>query len=120
MSQKLRASRWRAVLACLALASTLSGAWLTVYHGSLDDDAACAAEWGVTRDATQTTVKAGSGAAAPHHCFICHWLRSLRSLTSGTLVVASAIEPADPIRATVPTRASRLAPLRIPARSPPA
>jgi hypothetical protein len=120
MSQKLRASRWRAGLACLALASTLSGAWLTVFHGSLDDDAACAVEWGVTRGPTHATVWAGSGAAAPHHCLFCHWLRSLRSLTSGTLAVASAIEPADSVRASFPTRTLRLALVRIPARSPPA
>jgi hypothetical protein len=120
MSQKLRASRWGAGLACLALASTLSGAWLTVVHGSLDDDGACSVEWGIRRGSTHTTVRAGSGDAAPHHCLFCHWLRSLRSLTSNALFLASAIVPADPVRVAFPTRTSSLPLVRIPARSPPA
>jgi hypothetical protein len=93
---------------------------MNAFHASLGEPVAADHLPPATRGSTHATVRAGSGAAAPHHCLFCHWLRSLRSLTSGALVVASAIEPADPVPANFPTRTSSLALVRIPARSPPA
>jgi len=95
--KRLRRSRWWAALAYLAMASTMSGAWLTVTHGSLAADSACASEWETpTRGggSTDTRLDSGAGRApAPEHCFVCHWLRSLQSLIAQAQAPPVFVEP---------------------------
>jgi hypothetical protein len=120
MFLKLRRSPWRTVFACLALASTVWGAWLTVVHGTLADDAACAGEFPAQHRSRGLTLADGSGAIAPQHCYICHWLRSLRSLVADTRDLPSLVQSWEPLRFAVTTRTGQGAVLQTPARSPPA
>jgi hypothetical protein len=120
MNRTLRRSPlWRGV-ALLALVSSLSGAWLTVGHGSLGDDAACALESGIPPLRHGATLGHESGGLSPQHCYICHWLRSLRSVTGdGPPVLASSARVGfvctEPI-----THDGDIALVQLPARSPPA
>ena len=68
MNRNRRRAFWRKSVALLALVSTLSGAWLTVVHGSLGDDSVCAAEPGIPIAPHRSTIGHGSGGIAAQHC----------------------------------------------------
>jgi hypothetical protein len=100
--------------------SSLPGAWLTVVHGSLGHDAACALESGIPPLRHGAALGHDSGALSAQHCYICHWLRSLRSVTGdGPPIVASSAPVGfvcpDPI-----THKGHVDLVQLPARSPPA
>jgi hypothetical protein len=120
MNPNRRRAFWRKSVALLALVSTLSGAWLTVVHGSLADDSACAAESGLPITPHRSTIGSGSGGIAPQHCYICHWLRSLHSVSGGDVPMLAAGAPAGFVCPDPITPEGHLALVLLPARSPPA
>jgi hypothetical protein len=120
MNRNLRRSAWRRGIALLALVSSLWGGWLTVVHGSLGEDAACAAESGFAIPHGGSTIGHGAGGIAAQHCYICHWLRSLRSVTGDTPPVAASIAPAGFVYVDPIIREGHVILAQLPARSPPA
>jgi hypothetical protein len=120
VNRNLRRSPWRKGVALLALVSVLSGAWLTVVHGSLVAGGSCAADSDFSAARHGVTIGHGRGAIAHHDCFICHWLRSLRSMTGGEPPMLAGIVPAGLVRPDPIGREGHLSPVAIPARSPPA
>jgi hypothetical protein len=121
MNGLLRRSRFGRGVALLALVSSLWGAWLVVVHGSLGGDAACAAESGLApvrgaeaiRHGGRWTLEAG-------HCYVCHWLRSLRALDGDAATPAVQMAPVGLVASQLPTRQGHVALVQLPARSPPA
>jgi hypothetical protein len=120
MNRNLRRSSWRRGVALLALVSSLSGAWLTVVHGSLGDDAACALESGIPPLRHGATLGHDAGALSAQHCYICHWLRSLRSATGDGPPTLAASAPAEFVFLDSITHEAHVALVHLPARSPPA
>ena len=120
MNRNPRRSRWRRGVALLALVSSLSGAWLTVVHGSLGDDAACALESGIPPLRQGATLGHDSGALSAQHCYICHWLRSLRSVNGGDAPTLATSAPAGFVCLDPITHEGRVTIVLLPARSPPA
>lgn len=120
MNRDLRRSPlWKGVV-LFALVSVLSGAWLTVVHGSLVEGEACTAASGPPAPRHGSTVSHDEGAPAHHDCQVCHWLRSLRSMTGDAAPVLAGIAPAGFVRADPIGCEGHLSPVAIPARSPPA
>jgi hypothetical protein len=120
MKRILRHSPCRRGVALLALVSTLSGAWLTVAHGSLGDDAACALESGFPITHHGTTIGHDAGGISAQHCYIRHWLRSLRSVAGDAAPLLASIAPTGFVYADPLTHDGHVALVQIPARSPPA
>lgn len=120
MNGNLRRSPWRRSVALLALVSSLSGAWLTVVHGSLGDDPACAAESGFPIAPHRFTIGHGPGGIAPQHCYICHWLRSLRSVSGGAAPMLATSAPTGFVCPDLIIHEGHVAIVLLPARSPPA
>ena len=120
MNRNLRRSPLRRGVALLALVSSLSGAWLTVVHGSLGDDAACALESGIPPLRHGATLGHDSGALSAQHCYICHWLRSLRSVTGDGPPDLVSGAPAGFTAPVAITRDGHIVLVQLPARAPPA
>ena len=120
MTAQLRHSRFRQVVALLALASTLWGAWIVVVHGSLSDDPVCAAESGLLIAHQRTSMRQGPGGIAAQHCSICHWLRSLRSVSGDAQPPTPSVAPGGFVTPDPITHEGHLARVHLPARSPPA
>jgi hypothetical protein len=120
MNLNLRRSPcWKGV-ALLALVSVLSGAWLTVVHGSLVEGGACPAETDVSVAPVGVTIGQGHGPVAHHDCYICRWLRSLRSMTGDAPPTVAAMDPAGLVLSDATPCTVHLSLVRIPGRSPPA
>jgi len=120
MNRRFRRSHFRRGVALLALVSSLWGAWLVVVHGSLGEDPACAAESGPPLAHHRTSINAGSGYLSAQHCYICHWLRSLRSVSGDPPAPMASIVPGGIVPPEVPTHEGQIALVHLPARSPPA
>lgn len=120
MNRHFRRSRLRRGVALLALVSSLWGAWLAVVHGSLGDDPACAAEDGLVLAHHRTSIHDGRGGVSAQHCYICHWLRSLRSVSGDAPASMPSIAPDGFVSPDPPTHEGRIALVHLPARSPPA
>lgn len=120
MNRNLRRSPWWKGVALLALVSVLSGAWLTVVHGSLVEGAVCPAESGSPIAHDGFTIGHGHGAIAHHDCYICRWLRSLWSMTGDAPPMLAAFVPAGFVHPNPIAHEGHLALARVPARSPPA
>jgi hypothetical protein len=120
MNLNLRRSPcWKGV-ALLALVSVLSGAWLTVVHGSLVEGGACPAETDSSLAPLGVTIGQGHGPVAHHDCYICRWLRSLRSMTGDAPPAFAAMVPAGLVHPDPIVCLAHLRLVRIPGRSPPA
>ena len=113
-----RRSRLAALLVCLSVVTLLSADWIAAVHG--DDDPICdPVGSAAAAGASTTTVQSGDGAGAPHHCPICHWLRSLRSLAAHGVLVTLTIVPCGPLPAALLSGEIHVAALPVPARAPP-
>ena len=120
MNRNLRRSPWWKGVVLFALVSVLSGAWLTVVHGSLVEGGACPADSDASVAHHEVAIGHAHGAITHHDCFICHWLRLLRSMTGGEPPMLAGIVPAGFVRPDPIGREGHLSPVAIPARSPPA
>jgi hypothetical protein len=120
MTAQFRHARFRQGVALLALVSSLWGAWLVVVHGSLGDDPVCAAESGLPIAHHQTSIRQGPGRISAQHCFICHWLRSLRSVSGDAQPSMPSVAPDGFVSPDPITHEGRIALVHRPARSPPA
>jgi len=120
MNRNLRRSPWWKGVVLLVLVSVLSGAWLTVVHGSLVEGGACPAESDASAAHHEVAIGHAHGAIAHHDCFICHWLRSLRSMTGDAAPVLAGIAPAGFVRADPIDREGHPPFVALPARAPPA
>jgi hypothetical protein len=120
MNRILRRSPWWQGVALLALVSVLSGTWLTVVHGGLLEGGACPAASGPPPPRHGFTVGHDEGAPAHHDCQVCHWLRSLRSMTGDAATVLAGIAPAGFVLPDLIDREGHLPFVALPARSPPA
>jgi hypothetical protein len=114
-----RRPRSNLIVACLVLGALLSADWVAVSHG--DDDPGCDAQsFALAQAGRGVTVGPPAGGSAPEHCLICHWLRSLRSLSAGDVSVAMAIAPTGAVRVVPACRARRSALFHVSSRAPPA
>lgn len=120
MNRHLRRSRWWTSVALLALVSFLPGTWLTVVHGSLVEGGACPAETDSSVAPLGVMIGQAHGPIAHHDCYICRWLRSLRSMTGDAPPMAAAMAPAGLVHPGSIAREGHPTLLRIPGRSPPA
>ena len=120
MNRRLRRSRFRRGVALLALVSSLWGAWLVVVHGSLGDDPACAAESGLALPHHGLSLHNGRGGTSAQHCYVCHWLRSLRSISGDPPAPLPSIAPGGIVPSAPSTCEGQIALVHLPARSPPA
>ncbi len=120
MNRVLRRSPWWKGVVLFALVSVLSGAWLTVVHGSLVAGGACPAESDVSATRHGLAIGHDHGAVAHHDCSVCHWLRSLRSMTGDQPPMADGISPAGFVLPASFDHEGHLALAALPARSPPA
>ncbi len=120
MNRILRRSPWSQGVVLIALVSFLSGAWLTVVHGSLVEGGACPAESGAQGAGRDLTIGHDHGAVAHHDCSVCRWLRSFRSMTGDEPPMVAGIATAGFV---VPPRIDRdghVSLVSLPARAPPA
>ena len=120
MNRHLRRSLWWKGVVLFALVSVLSGAWLTVVHGSLVEGAPCPPEIGPPTAHAGSTVGHEHGAIAHHDCSVCHWLRSLRSMTGDSPPMLAGIGPAGIVHPNPIDHEGHLSLVSVPARSPPA
>jgi hypothetical protein len=120
MSRILRRSPWLKGIVLFALVSLVSGAWLTVVHGSLVEGGACPAEFDASAAHHGLTIGHEHGAVAHHDCYICRWLRSLRSMTGDAPPVPAGIGPTGIVHPDPIDHEGHVALVSLPARSPPA
>jgi hypothetical protein len=120
MNRILRCSPWWRGVVLVALVSVLSGAWLTVVHGSLAEGAACPAESDSSAAHHGVAIGHDRGAIVHHDCSVCHWLRSLRSMTGDEPPMPAGIIPAGIVHPDPIDHEGQISLESLPARSPPA
>ncbi len=115
-----RCSAGRRLVAVLALAMMLSGAWLAVVHGGLSGRDACADDVGAPPASRGAAIGKAAGVAAPDQCPICQWLQSFHAPAPGAPLQFSSDLTARPVCVPRPTRRAGVALAPALGRAPPA